>query len=52
MGVLPVYVSGAHRGQKRVLYPLVLELQMILNCQVVAGTSTLVLWRAASTLNC
>ena len=46
-------ISGAHRGQKRALDPLELELQMVVNCRVgAAGTKLHSSVRVASALNC
>ena len=41
------YVSGAHGGQKRVLNPLGLESQIVVNCHVGVGAHTKVLWKSS-----
>lgn len=49
--LLTTCMPGDWGDEKKSLYPLELDLQMVVTCQMGAGTWTQVLWEAASALN-
>lgn len=51
MNACKAYSLGAHRGQKRVLGTLELEVRTVVNCHLGLGTEPMFSGKAASVLN-